>query len=312
MEQKIIDWLEDSDPVIRFRLHRDILHSDQETLNKIRASISTEGWGKTFLDQRGENKHWGGAYYQPKWMSTHYTLLTLRMMHYPLGDPRISESIELIFDENYGIDGGIVHKVGYPTSDVCINGMFLNIAAYFKAPEKKLESMIDYLLSTQLKDGGFNCQYLRKKTHHSSVHTTLSVCEGYWEYEKNGYTYRCDEVIKQRKEAEEFLLIHKLYKSDKDDSIINQNFLSMHWPYHWHYDVMRALEYFSKSKHPYDPRMKEALDWLRSKAKDGLWPLSPHYSGKTFFTMERVSQKSKINTLRAMNILAHYYRIDKA
>lgn len=306
MDQKIIDWLEDSDPVIRYRLHRDILHSDPFVVNQIRQSIASEGWGKAFMDHRNDNKHWGQAYYLPKYTSTHYTLLSLRMIHYPVGDPRIDETIELILTQNIGSGGGIKPSLSYPTSEVCITGMFLNIACYFKAPEAKLKSLIDFLLSTQLKDGGFNCRYAHKETHHSSVHTTLSVCEGLWEYEKNGYRYRVDEVKQRRSEGEEFLLCHKLFKSDKTDTIISDSFLTMPWPYHWFYDVMRALEYFVKSNHPADLRMQEAVDWLKSQEKEGVWPLSPKRSGHYFFTMEKVSRHSKINTLRAVAILNKY------
>lgn len=306
MDQKIIDWLDDSDPVIRFRLHRDILHSDPQTVNQIRQSIATQGWGKAFMDHRNENKHWGLAYYLPKYTSTHYTLLSLRMIHYPNGDPRINETIDMILSQNIAKDGGITHRIDHPTSEVCITGMFLNVACYFKAPGDKLKSIIDYLLSTQLQDGGFNCRYAQKGTHHSSVHTTLSVCEGLWEYEKNGYAYRVDEVRQKRQEGEEFLLCHKLFKSDKTDTCISDTFLKMSWPYHWFYDVTRALEYFVKSDHPTDPRMQEALDWLSAQEKDGVWPLNPKRSGQYFFTMEKVSRRSKINTLRAVAILNKY------
>jgi hypothetical protein len=212
----------------------------------------------------------------------------------------------MILTQNIAKDGGITHRVDHPTSEVCITGMFLNVACYFKAPEEKLRSIIDYLLGTQLKDGGFNCRYAQKGTHHSSVHTTLSVCEGLWEYEKNDYAYRLDEVRQKRQESEEFLLCHKLFKSDKTDDIISDTFLKMSWPYHWSYDVTRALEYFVKSDHPYDPRMQEALDWLSAQGKDGVWPLNPKRSGQYFFTMEKVSRRSKINTLRAVAILNKY------
>lgn len=306
MDQKIIDWLDNADPVIRYRLHRDILHSDPLIVNQIRQSIATQGWGKAFMDHRNPNKHWGQAYYLPKYTSTHYTLLSLRMIHYPIGDPRINETIDMILTQNIGSGGGIKPSLSYPSSEVCITGMFLNITSYFRAPEAKIKSLIDFLLSTALSDGGFNCNYARKGTHHSSVHTTLSVCEGLWEYEKNGYTYRLAEVTQKRHDAEEFLLFHKLYQSDKTGAIISDSFLKMPWPYHWFYDVARALEYFVKSNHAYDPRMQDALDWLKSQAKDGVWPLSPKRSGQYFFTMEKVSRHSKINTLRAQAILNKY------
>jgi hypothetical protein len=109
-----------------------------------------------------------------------------------------------------------------------------------------------------------------------------------------------------RQEANEFLLMHHLYKSDKDGHVIDDHFLSMHWPYHWHYDLLRALEYFAFSNSPYDERLQDALDWLESKKKNGVWPLSPRYAGQYFFTMEKVSQKSKINTLRALFVLDKY------
>lgn len=306
MDQSLITWLDDADPVIRFRLHRDVLHSDAETLKKIRAEIAATGWGKAFMDHRNEDQQWGEAYYLPKWTSTHYTLLSLRMIHFPPSDARIRATIALILRENIAQDGGIMPSQKYARSEVCITGMFLNCACYFRADADQLRSLIDFLMGVQLKDGGFNCRYAQKKTHHSSLHSTLSVCEGLWEYEKNGYVYRIDEVKQKRKEAEEFILLHHLFKSDKEERIINENFLSMHWPYHWHYDVMRALEYFTKSNHPYDPRMREALDWLIAQAHEGLWPLSQRYQGQYFFLMEKVSRKSKINTLRALNILDRY------
>jgi len=306
MNKALIDWLDKADPVLRYRLHRDVLHGDPETVKAIRNSIATEGWGKAFMDHRNENKQWGQAYYLPKWTSTHYTMLSLRMIHYPPGDPRITETIAMILDQNIGNLGGITTSFKYPTSEVCITGMFLNVACYFKADPDKLKSIIDYLIFTQLKDGGFNCRYAHKGTHHSSVHTTLSVCEGFWEYEKNGYTYRIDEVKAKRKEGEEFLLCHRLFKSDKEDRIINPAFLSNHWPYHWHYDVTRALEYFVKSNHPHDDRMNDALDWIVSQGENGIWPLSPRYSGHYFFLMDKASERRKIATLRAWNILDKY------
>ncbi|TXT16698.1 MAG: hypothetical protein FD133_1714 [Erysipelotrichaceae bacterium] len=115
--------------------------------------------------------------------------------------------------------------------------------------------------------------------------------------------YKLDEVKRMRQEANEFILMHHLYKSDKDGHIMDEHFLSMHWPYHWHYDLLRALEYFAFSDSPYDERMKDALDWLESKRQNEAWSLSPRYAGQYFFTMEKVSQRSKINTIRATYVL---------
>ena len=87
--------------------------------------------------------------------------------------------------------------------------------------------IVDFLLSQKMPDGGFNCFSNRQGAVHSSLHTTLSVLEGISEYEKNGYTYRLKELIKSKKEAIEFILIHKLFRSHRTGEIINPNFLKL-------------------------------------------------------------------------------------
>ncbi len=130
------------------------------------------------------------------------------------------------------------------SKDICINGMVLNYSSYFNEEEELLKPIIDYLLNSQMKDGGFNCQSTRKGSMHSSLHTTLSVLEGFFEFRRNNYSYRIDEIIKVENESIEFILQHKLYKSDKNGEIINSNFTRMPYPSRWKYDILRCLDYF--------------------------------------------------------------------
>ena len=99
-------------------------------------------------------------------------------------------------------------------SDVCVNGMFLNYASYFRIPEADLQTVVDFLVSVQMGDGGFNCESNRGGAVHSSLHSTLSVAEGILEYSINGYQYRLSELQKMERESREFILQHKLFKSD--------------------------------------------------------------------------------------------------
>jgi hypothetical protein len=101
----------------------------------------------------------------------------------------------------------------------------------------------------QLPDGGYNCRHPRYQVHHGSFHTTICVLEGLWEYQNQGYLYRIDEVKSSRKSAEEFLLMHRLFLSDKDGRIIDDHFLSMHYPVigimmccgHWTTSLYRGI-----------------------------------------------------------------------
>ena len=72
---QIIEWLIDGDVSIQYQVHRDLLDIEMpELMNR----IGKEGWGARFLSCRNTNGHWGRGFYQPKWTSTHYTLLDLK------------------------------------------------------------------------------------------------------------------------------------------------------------------------------------------------------------------------------------------
>jgi hypothetical protein len=98
-------------------------------------------------------------------------------------------------------------------------------------------------------------------------------------------------------------------KDDKTGQIIDQRYCSMHFPYYWRYDLLRALEYFAMSDHVYDQRLDKALDWLLSKQKNNRFKLSAQYSGLTYFSMEKAGKESKINTVRALKVLKTFNRL---
>ena len=152
-KQQFIDWLLEGDVSIQYQVWRDLLGVDKK---KLQASISTEGWGQEYLSKRKSDGHWGDGFYQPKWISTHYTLLDLRNLNLSPTNDIVQETLELILQNNIADDGGI--QLGPSTSqysDVCVNGMFLNYASYFKTPEIKMHSIIDCLLNEIMADGGF-------------------------------------------------------------------------------------------------------------------------------------------------------------
>lgn len=76
------------------------------------------------------------------------------------------------------------------------------------------------------------------------------------------------------------------------------------FPPRWHYDVLRALDYFQAADAPRDSRLEEAIEMVRSRCRDdGRWALEYEYRGKTWFRLERVGAASRWNTLRALRVL---------
>jgi hypothetical protein len=182
--------------------------------------------------------------------------------------------------------------------------MFLNYASYFGEPEVGLQSVVDFLLSERLGDGGFNC---RAGAHHSSLHTTLSVLEGILEYRSNGYRYRLDELQRAAASSREFILQHRFYKSDHTGAVIRPEMLQFRFPARWKYNVLRALDYFRSAGAAWDERMSDALGLVISKRRpDGRWSQPGAHPGQVHFTMEAAGQPGRWNSLVARRVLKTY------
>ena len=62
----------------------------------------------------------------------------------------------------------------------------------------------------------------------------------------------------------------------------------MSFPPRWHYDILRALDYFQAVNAQRDSRLAESVDVIRRKRRpDGRWVLENTYRGRSFFEIER-------------------------
>ena len=69
-------------------------------------------------------------------------------------------------------------------------------------------------------------------------------------------------------------------------------------------DVLQNLEALCELGYGRDPRLGNAVEWLRGKrGPDGRWRNQYAYNGKTWLDVERRGQPSKWVTLRAMRVL---------
>lgn len=123
-----MQWLLESDPAIQYQTRRDLLEDDNP---KIRKRIEKLGWGSQILSKRRADGHWGNGFSQPKWISSHYTLLDLKNLSINPELAAARECIRMILETEKGRDGGLNPSRDLRFSDVCINGMFLNYASYF-------------------------------------------------------------------------------------------------------------------------------------------------------------------------------------
>lgn len=310
-----IAWLMGGDPAIRWRTLRDLEDAPSERWQAERRLTLAEGWGARLLGLQSADGSWGGGIYSPKWTSTTYTLLTLIDIGIPPDHPPARAAAELVLERQLGAAADAAFHERLAACDRCIVGMDLEIAAYFGIADDRVDAIVENLLVEKMADGGWNCRRHRKPLpHHSSLHTTLNALEGLREWLETapGHPLR-GAALAAEENALEFLLEHRLYKSDKTGRIIHPKFTQLSFPPRWHYDLLRGLAYCARSGSPRDSRCQDAIDLLLARrAADGAWPLENRYSGKVFFEMEKLGKPSRWNTLRALRVLRWWSSTERA
>jgi hypothetical protein len=180
--------------------------------------------------------------------------------------------------------------------------MAVSLGAYFN---QEVDGVVARLIREQLDDGGWNC-WAEYGAVVSSAATTINVLEGFLAHEQA--TGGSAESTAARRRGEEYLLERKLFRRKSNDEVIDPAWLKFSYPTRWHYDVLRALDYFRSTGDPPEPRVAEAVGLLRSKRQpDGTWLLENTHPGQTHFELEDGDgQPSRWNTLRALRVLKWY------
>ena len=311
----VLDWLLDSDPAIRWQVLRDLVHAPAEVVAAERARVATEGWGARLLALQGEDGQWaGGACFPARsfnqsdenqgqpWTSTLPTLQLLRAFGVDPCSDRMRRAVTLVRDHCRWEHAGQPFFSG--EVEPCINGRTVTLGIYF---DQNVAGVVARLVGEQLEDGGWNCE-VEHGSVRSSFATTINVLEGLLAHERA--TGGSAESIAARRRGEEYLLERKLVRRKSTGEVVNPAWLQFSFPTRWHYDVLRALEYFRSVGDVPDSRMDEAIALLRSKQQpDGRWLLENTHPGKVHFALEDGdSRPSRWNTLRALRVLRWYER----
>lgn len=299
-DSTVIQWLLRGDVAIRWQVLGDLLKRPSLEVEQLRQRVATEGWGARLLSLQEPEGAWGGGPYNPKWTSTTFTMLLLRDFGIVPGGLATHRACKLLLDAGVRTDGGV--NFGAERSETCITGMVLSIVAYFQFEDKRVGAIARHLLGEQMPDGGWNCRRWKGATH-SSMHTTICVLEGLRFCELAGGA-QVTALRRAQAQAREFLLQHRLFRSHRTGRVIRSEFTRLSFPPRWHYDILRALDYFQAVDAPRDPRLAESVELVRGKARrDGRWTLENIHGGRTFFELERRGSPSRWNTLRAIRVL---------
>ena len=302
-----IRWLLEGDPAIRWQVLRDLTGAPAGEVAAERARVEHEGWGRRLLDAEDPDGLWaggacfpadyrGGEQGQP-WTATMHTLQTLQLLGLDPASPSARRAIAMVAENGRWEHAGQRYFDG--EVEPCINGRTIETGAYFGVD---VAPVVERILGEDLEDGGWNCE-AENGSVRSSVDTTINVLDGLLEFERamGGSA----EVRAARRSGEEYLLERALFRRKSTGEVIDDAYLDFAFPYYWHYDVLRALDYFRASGAEPDPRMEQAVEVVRSKQQpDGRWLLDRIHPGRVHFDLEEEAAPSRWNTLRAMRVLA--------
>jgi len=132
----------------------------------------------------------------------------------------------------------------------------------------RVGALVDSLLGAQWPDGGWNCDPRRGVTH-SSFHESIGPLWGLAEYARATGNEAAAESAER---AAELFLAHQLFRSHRTGRVAHEEWLRLHYPPYWHYDVLHGLLVLSRCGKASDPRAVGALDLIEAKrGKEGRW-----------------------------------------
>jgi len=300
----VIGWLLDGDPAIGWQVLRDLTDAPAGEVAAERARVEHVRWGARLLAVEDPDGLWdGGACFpascngdepgQP-WTPT---MQTLQILGPDPASHSARRAIGLVAENGRWEHAGQRYFDG--EVEPCINGRTIETGAYFGVD---VAAIVERILAERLADGGWNCE-VENGSVRSSFDTTISVLDGLLEFERAAGGSA--EVRTARRSGEEYLLERGLFRRKSTGALVQPEYLEFAFPYYWHYDVLRALDYFRWSGADQDPRMAEAVAVVQSKRQpDGRWLLDRVHPGRVHFDLEGgVGTPSRWNTLRALRVL---------
>jgi hypothetical protein len=299
-EESVIDWLLAGDVAIRWQVMRDLLDEPAETWGQERARTIENGCVAELLAYQGSDGEWPKG----RWTASVWTLLLLIAYGIPEDHPAARVPLERLLGRfmpaGQEVDGAYMLK----RVDLCHLGFWLGLGAHFLREDPRLPALGAAVLSAQRDAGGWNCaERNHPDTRHSSFHTTFNVLENLRIAAARGIV---GEPAFRNAEANaiEFMLRHRLYRSDRTGEVISERFTQLSYPWHWHFTFLRGLDYLRLTPGIFDERLSDPIETLLQKRKpNGRWPLEKRIPGTLLVEIEKPGQESRWNTLRALRVL---------
>ena len=233
-----------------------------------------------------------------KWYGAHWVLADLADVGHPSGDPSLVPLREQVYGwllserhaKRIRSIRGRVRRCASQEGNALFYLLSLGLA------DDRTDLLAERLLEWQWPDGGWNCDK-NPDASHSSFMETLIPLRGLAKHAELTGSTRAKEAAER---AVEVFLKRRLYLRRRDGAVMADDFVRLHYPCYWHYDILFGLKVMAETGFIADPRCCEALDLLESKRlPDGGFPAEKRYyrctdrrtSGRSLFDWGGVSKR---------------------
>ena len=219
-----------------------------------------------------------------KWQGAHWVLATLADLGYPRGDRSLFAMRDQVLHRwlapvYYREFDATSASASYRTAGVprmrgryrrCASqqGNALDFLEKLGIADDRSDALAERLLHWQWADGGWNCDR-NPGADTSSFWETRHAMLGL-----NAYARRTkkSEAREAAERAAEVFLSRELFLGRHSGRVMNREFVALHYPLYYHYDILGGLKAMAEVGRIGDPRCRKALDLLESKRlPEGGW-----------------------------------------
>jgi len=291
-DQAVAWLLKNENPGVRYWTLTDILEKSKSDAEAVAALNGIESWDPIaeYLREQHPAGYWGDGedVYWPKWRATVWALMLLAELGVPRTNPSITRGAEYFLRVMDGQDRSWPPPK-YSEEDLrgwrlvwepCVTGnMARTLAEFGFESDPRVREMFEWLVKNQKDDGGWNCETEDSRegeaVHHSSFMSTIEPLWAFSSLERQKWPRGGREAVER---GVEFLLMHRLFKSDKSGKVIRPEWTQLHFPLFYFYDILHGLRVVTALGFGGDGRTKDARDLLLSKRlPDGTWPMEATY-----------------------------------
>jgi hypothetical protein len=274
----VIDRLLKSDePAVRFKVLTNVLgeKNNSPEVKKLQQQVSSSPRVRLLLSERDRD---GKIAHHPyrKWYGAHWVLAMLADIGYPAGDKSLIALREQVYQWLFSDK----HQKSIKTIDgrtrrcASQEGNAVYYLLTLGLADDRTKKLARRLITWQWPDGGWNCDKNPNAVKSSfwESHIPLRALALHARLTGN-------EKSKQAvKRASEIFLGRRLYKRRRDGKVMNHDFIKLHYPCYWRYDILEGLKVLAEAGFIKDGRCRDALDLLESKRlSEGGFPAEGKY-----------------------------------